>query len=88
MAKKWVALGGGGYDLAAVARGWALDYGVMAGIDWPNEIPRKFREQYGIPQLRDGSSPIDVATRRQARTFAEATVAKVKRLIFQIHGIA
>jgi acetoin utilization protein AcuC len=88
LTKRWVALGGGGYDLAAVARGWTLDYGVMAGVEWPDEIPGPFREQYGIAKLRDGASPIDEATRKQARQFAEASVAKVRRLIFPVHGIS
>ncbi len=36
---RWIALGGGGYDLSAVARCWALDYAVMLGADLPDDIP-------------------------------------------------
>ena len=35
----WLALGGGGYDLMAVARAWTLAYGVMVEQDWPDRIP-------------------------------------------------
>jgi acetoin utilization protein AcuC len=35
----WVALGGGGYNPASVARAWTLAWGIMNGIDLPNELP-------------------------------------------------
>ncbi len=34
----WVALGGGGYDVTAVARSWTLAFGVMSGIELNDEI--------------------------------------------------
>ena len=87
LTKKWVALGGGGYDLEVVARGWANDYGIMANMELPDAIPATFREKYGIAKLRDGGAPLDAETRRRARAFAEATVEKVRRLVFPVHGI-
>ena len=39
MGYPWLAFGGGGYDLGAVARCWTLAYGVMAGREWPDAIP-------------------------------------------------
>lgn len=36
---KWVALGGGGYDLANVARGWTLAWAIMNGVELPDGIP-------------------------------------------------
>ena len=44
----WLALGGGGYDLMAVARAWTLAYGVMLDVDWPDEIPGSFAQQHGV----------------------------------------
>jgi acetoin utilization protein AcuC len=46
MAPKWVALGGGGYDIANVARAWALSWAIMNNIDAPDEIPETFLQQY------------------------------------------
>ncbi|HSB34520.1 MAG TPA: acetoin utilization protein AcuC [Nitrospirota bacterium] len=46
LAPKWVALGGGGYDIANVARAWTLAWGIMNGIDAPDEIPETFLRQY------------------------------------------
>jgi acetoin utilization protein AcuC len=46
MASKWVALGGGGYDIANVARAWTLAWAIMNETDAPVEIPDFFRERY------------------------------------------
>ncbi len=40
----WVALGGGGYDLANVARAWTLAWAIMNGIDLPDDLPRRMAE--------------------------------------------
>ena len=89
LAPRWVALGGGGYDLAAVARGWSLDYGLMMGTELPDTVPASYRERYGIDRLRDGGAPsLDPATLERTRQFAEASVNSVRRLVFPRHGIA
>ena len=53
----WLALGGGGYDVWAVARGWTLAFGVMNNLDLPDDVPSKYASVYGVTSLRD-----DVAT--------------------------
>ena len=85
---RWLAFGGGGYDLSAVARGWTLDFGVMLETEWPDEIPESYRERYGLAALRDAQGPnVDAAMREQARLFAGRTVEEIKRLIFPTHGL-
>jgi len=80
LAPKWVALGGGGYEIGVVARAWTLAYGVMAEREWPDEIPAEFQERYGLKRLRDESAPsIDSGMKEQARRFAERGVAEIKR---------
>jgi acetoin utilization protein AcuC len=34
----WVAMGGGGYDLDAVARGWSIEYLIMLGAPVPDAL--------------------------------------------------
>jgi acetoin utilization protein AcuC len=46
MAPKWVALGGGGYDVANVARAWALAWAIMNDIEARDKIPEVFLRQY------------------------------------------
>jgi acetoin utilization protein AcuC len=86
---RWLALGGGGYDLQAVARAWTFAYGVMSGQDLPDEVPRQYGERHGVATLSDHEGPVvpDV-TRGDARTFAEESVQAVHRLIFPTHGLA
>lgn len=81
LAPKWVAVGGGGYEMGVVARAWALAYGIMTDRDWPDEIPTSFRESYGLKRLRDeGEMSIDSNLREQARPFAERVVGDIKRV--------
>jgi acetoin utilization protein AcuC len=35
----WLALGGGGYNPANVARAWTLAWAIMNGVELPEEIP-------------------------------------------------
>ncbi len=39
---RWVALGGGGYDVGNVARAWTIAWAVMNGVDLPDEMPASF----------------------------------------------
>ncbi len=88
LAPKWVAVGGGGYEMSVVARCWTLAYGIMTDREWPDRIPRSYQELYGIKRLRDNAKPrLDSRIKQQARRFAEETVAEVKKLVFPYHGL-
>lgn len=88
LSTRWVALGGGGYDMDAVIRLWTLAYGVMLEREWPDEIPADFREKYGIKRLRDTDKPhVDVDMLTMARQFARLGVDDIKHNIFPIHGL-
>ncbi len=90
MGLPWLAMGGGGYDLGAVARCWTLAYGVMMGREWPDEIPPLHREKYGLEQLRDAGMPVSVPDdmSREARSFAEKSVDQLKQLVFPVHRLS
>ena len=84
----WLALGGGGYDLGAVARCWTLAYGVMLGEEWPDRVPPAFAEESGLSRLRDTvetEAPPEV--RAEARQLAEESVAAIKRDVFPVHNL-
>ncbi len=84
----WLALGGGGYDLGAVARSWSLAYGVMLDVEWPDRIPDICVQAVGARQLRDTVRPkIPQDVRAQARRFAEETVAAIKEQVFPVHHL-
>ena len=83
----WLATGGGGYDLMAVARAWTLAYGVMLGEEWPDTLPRGFALEHGIGHLRDSGSPeIPANLRLDIRRHAGETVAALKEQVFPVHG--
>ena len=84
----WLALGGGGYDLGAVARCWSLAYGVMVDAEWPDTIPRELSQVLGATQLRDtGNLEIPEDVRLEARGLAEESVAAIKKDVFPLFGI-
>ena len=66
LAPRWLALGGGGYDISVVPRAWTLAFGVMAGRTWPDELPPDYRASYGGLWLRDQEAPILDEKLRQA----------------------
>jgi len=85
----WLALGGGGYDLMAVARAWTLAYGVMVEQDWPDRIPDSFAAQHGVTRLRDDAAPeVPTNVYNDARRHAEETRLQVKEKIFPTHGLS
>ena len=87
---KWVALGGGGYNLQATPRAWAAAFGIMCGVELPDELPEAVAARYPDSggRLRDPEvPPVDERFREAARRFNEAAVEEVKRLIFPLHGL-
>lgn len=87
---RWVALGGGGYDVINVARGWTLAWAVMLGREdeLPAILPEEFRRRHGIPGRRRRllDPPDKLRGRFYARAVrdAEEAVDHIKRNIFPI----
>ncbi|MFB3882043.1 MAG: acetoin utilization protein AcuC [Armatimonadota bacterium] len=99
-APKWIATGGGGYDVTVVPRAWTLAFGRMTGKKVPQFIPEEQADPYrparrgnasgeaqGIP-LHDTNGPkIDDDWLRVSRQFAEQSVAEIKQRVFPYHGL-
>jgi len=82
LAPRWLALGGGGYDVDVVAQVWTLAYSVMSGQEFPDHLPAAYAEKYGEGSLRDREKPhISSELREQARRYAEAGVAALKQAL-------
>jgi acetoin utilization protein AcuC len=82
LAPRWLALGGGGYDVDVVARAWTLAYGVMSDQEFPDYLPSAYAEKYGKGSLHDREKPsISYELREQARHYAEAGVAALKQAL-------
>ena len=54
---RWLACGGGGYNLDVVPRSWTLAFGVMSEQTFPDVLPESYRGRYGGHWLRDRETP-------------------------------
>jgi acetoin utilization protein AcuC len=55
---KWVALGGGGYEVSNVAKAWTLAWAIMNGVEIPSALPEDFlkrhpHEGFGSGRIND-----------------------------------
>jgi acetoin utilization protein AcuC len=81
LAPRWLALGGGGYDISVVPRSWALAVGVMTSTTFPEELPEQYRGKYGGDWLRDRESVhLEKPLRERTLSRVEEIVASVRRV--------
>ncbi|HEX6383929.1 MAG TPA: acetoin utilization protein AcuC [Anaerolineae bacterium] len=78
LAPRWLALGGGGYDISVVPRAWALAFAMMSQQSLPDELPPAYQARYGSQQLHDGEE-LYWASQSGWRETVQAVVAAVKR---------
>lgn len=89
---RWVAVGGGGYDITAVPRVWTLVFAQMAGSRVDDALPVEWLKE--CKHVAD-AVPSDKSLRDHAHVDEEPhvpravkrTVDELKRLVFPIHGI-
>ncbi len=77
LAPRWVAAGGGGYDLGAVARGWTLAWSIISEREIGDEVPAELRQFARSETLSDRQLP--PAETQRVRLYAEHTVADLRR---------
>jgi acetoin utilization protein AcuC len=72
---RWLACGGGGYNLDVVPRSWTLAFGVMSEQTFADALPASYRTQYGGRWLHDREGPVlPDAARARIRQQVEKTV--------------
>lgn len=89
---RWIATGGGGYDVTAVPRVWTLLFSMVEGkeiedalpVDWLKECNRLSGTVPGDKSLRDHAHAEEEAHVPRA---AKRTVEELRRTLFPIHGI-
>jgi acetoin utilization protein AcuC len=52
LSTKWIALGGGGYEITNVAKAWTLAWAIMNNVDLPDNLPDAFLKQYPLDGFR------------------------------------
>jgi acetoin utilization protein AcuC len=87
LAPRWVALGGGGYNISNVARAWTLAWAVMNGIELKEDLPGSFSkeaEKMGIEEreLRGRLSTPLRSQDEENRVEMERVVHYIKETVF------
>jgi len=83
----WLALGGGGYDVWAVARGWALAFGAMNNMELSDVVPPAYAARYGIVSLRDDISTFPSITEELVDFTWQAAQSSVQQLTESLPSI-
>ena len=89
---KWVALGGGGYNIANVAKAWTLAWAIMNDIEIPDEIPDDFLRRHEAEgfqggTVRDPEYSADGERKGVMRKEVERVIGVIKKKIFMKMGI-
>jgi acetoin utilization protein AcuC len=87
LAPRWVALGGGGYNISNVARAWTLAWAVMNGIELREELPESFfeeAEKMGVKEreLRGNPRTSPPCLNEETRAEVERVVHYIKKTVF------
>jgi len=92
MAPRLVALGGGGYDLENVARGWTAAWAVINGVELPSALPPAYVEEarkFGLHAKSLWDEPAEIADeiRDAVKTYVGRQVTEVRQTLFPLHRI-
>jgi acetoin utilization protein AcuC len=79
-APRWVALGGGGYEVSVVPRAWTLAYGIMSEQEFPDELPSSYATHYGQATLHDHNQPnTEASSKAISRRHAANAIAELRQ---------
>lgn len=92
LAPRWIATGGGGYNLSNVARAWTLGWSIMNDVDIPDELPKDAlpllaRVDYHSMLLRDPDISLHNSHREGLRAEVHKAVSALKQRVFPVHNI-
>jgi acetoin utilization protein AcuC len=86
LAPKWVALGGGGYDIANVARAWTLAWAIMNSNEAPDNIPQDFLTRhrdagFSNGKLRDSPFAVTGSRKETMRKEVDQIITYIKKQV-------
>jgi acetoin utilization protein AcuC len=87
LAPRWVALGGGGYNILNVARAWTLAWAVMNGVELNKELPESFLKEatrigFEAEEFKESLRPPPHSQNEETRTEMERVVRYIKETVF------
>ncbi len=89
LSPRWIALGGGGYDVTNVAKAWTLAWAIMNEVDLPNALPEAFLEQYPLDgfrshKLRDKEYQETGAQKKKVKNEVSRVISWIKENVFPL----
>jgi len=89
LSPRWIALGGGGYEITNVAKAWTLAWAIMNNADLPDDLPEAFIERYPFEgfrskKLRDGEYREKGAGKEMMRDEVGRIVTRVREKVFPL----
>lgn len=93
---RWLALGGGGYQIyTVVPRAWTIYLAELAGAEIGDRLPESWRElarEHGATELPERLSdppwvPVSAGSLEQARAEARAAAERTAARVFAYHGL-
>jgi len=93
LAPKIVALGGGGYDVRNVARGWTAAWAALNGVELADELPASYARDiahYGFTSTKLWDAPaaaLPEETQRAVSDYVDRQVDAVQTTIFPFHRL-
>ncbi len=87
LAPRWVALGGGGYNVSNVARAWTLAWAVMNGVELNEELPESFLKEalkigFEAGGLKGSLKPTPHSQNEETRREMERVAHYIKETVF------
>ena len=83
----WVAVGGGGYDFAAVARAWTMNLATMANFNLPEQIPPSYEALPNLTTFADDVTTLDRVSLEGIVNYNNASVDEAQRRTFDLIGV-
>ena len=80
---KWLALGGGGYEVNAVSRSWVKAFGVMSRQEFSNTIPDGYKSVHGMKYLDDDLDALSLLDEKiidHCKRMAEISILEIKQM--------
>ena len=89
LSPKWIALGGGGYEITNVARAWTLAWAIMNDVNLPDELPEAFLRQYPLEgfrgrKLRDEEHREEGTKKEMMRDEVGRVITAIKEKVFPL----
>lgn len=92
---RYLLMGGGGYDVAAVPRIWTLVLAEIIGAKISDELPTTWLEDFPKlssreppRELRDRPEPPELRMREKIKVETAEVLADIRKTIFPLHGIS